>query len=151
MTRTHSFAIFLGLTLAAVAGVTSLARAGLVSTIHPPFDGNVCQQPDDVIDSLDDPNFIYAPHPDCRALCKKAVSDCKQYVRDAFSCNNALLSDAIPYAKKNCDVESKVPAICKKSIDVSIERDFLRSQRDSALADCDDWGTTCEATCEFPG
>ena len=138
------------LALAASLGLAGLASAqGSVSS---PFDDSVCMSPLDVTESLVDPNAFYADAPNCQKLCTKAVKDCKQYVKDAASCEKAEIKDDASYAKTECEVEFEhgtETTTCKTEVEHSSGDDQAAAQadRNSALQACDTWGATCSATC----
>ena len=90
-------ALFASLSLAGVAAAQT--------AVNSPFDDSVCMSPLDVTASLHDPNAIYAGAPKCEKVCKKALKDCKQYVKDAAACENAEINDDASYAKTECEVE----------------------------------------------
>ena len=133
----------------------SIALSGLASaqgSVSSPFDDSVCMSPSQVTASLQDPNGFYAGAPKCEKLCKKAFKDCKQYVKDAASCQNAEINDDASYAKTECEVEfehGSESKTCKTEIEQEHNSDHSasRSERDAALGDCGSWAATCQATC----
>ena len=135
--------------------VTSLALAGSAAaqtTVSSPFDDSPCMSPSDVIATLHDPNAIYAGAPKCDKLCKKALKDCDQYVKDASACENAEINDDASYAKTECEVElehGQAVKTCKTEVEHAHSSDHsaARAERDAALAQCNDWANTCKATC----
>jgi hypothetical protein len=139
------------LKLALVASIAFTGSAA-AQTVSSPFDDSPCMSPSDVTATLHDPNGIYAGAPKCEKLCKKALKDCKQYVKDAAACENAEINDDASYAKTECEVESEHGVevkTCKTEIEHEHGDDHSasRSDRDSALAQCDSWANTCKATC----
>ena len=130
----------------------SLTGVAAAQTAVSPFDDSVCMSPLDVTASLHDPNAIYAGAPKCEKLCKKALKDCKQYVKDAAACENAEINDDASYAKTECEVEHEHGSetkTCKTEVEHAHGDDHSasRADRDAALGQCDTWANTCKATC----
>lgn len=137
------------LVFAAVIAVSGAASAQGVSL---PFDDSVCMSPLDVTGSLHDPNGFYASAPKCEKLCSKALKDCKQYVKDAASCEKAEIDDDASYEKTECEVEfehGQETKTCKTEVEDSHGSDHAtsNSNRSAALAACESWANTCKSTC----
>ena len=151
---------FVASCLALCTGMTLAwgARAGgiIPPTVTSPFGDPVCLDPIDVTNTLANPSGYYAISDQCESLCKKAASDCKQYVRLAFACTSALLGDDVSYQKKDCEREfaddNSGKKECKAGIDndSGVDRQALRNNRDGALATCEEWGAICRNSCNQP-
>ena len=134
--------------------VAALAVTGVASAqgVTSPFDDSVCMSPLDVTASLQDPNGFYAAAPKCQKLCSKALKDCKQYVKDAASCEKAEIDDDASYQKTECEVEfehGQEVKTCKTEVEDAHGGDHAtsNSNRNAALAACDSWANTCKSTC----
>ena len=120
-----------------------------------PFLGSVCLDPSDVTGELADPNAYYAAAPNCKSLCRKAETDCAQYVKLAAMCQRSEIDDDASYAKRECEVENEhgmQTTVCKQEVDQSARGDRSGASVDKnlALEACDKWEKTCEQTCLHP-
>ncbi|HTO52640.1 MAG TPA: hypothetical protein VMR50_04565 [Myxococcota bacterium] len=156
MTRSAKLVFLSGSVLCAVLalGGARLARA-VAPFFPPPFSSNPCSDPFGVIDSLEDPNFIYnlAPLKQCIALCKKAANDCREQVHIGASCELAVQGDQATYDAATCLLQNPSDSAARKECNAgkaqsrSLTKGEIRSERDSALASCQSWLATCVATC----
>ncbi|HTO52639.1 MAG TPA: hypothetical protein VMR50_04560 [Myxococcota bacterium] len=154
MTRVFVSGRVLGVLLSAALSLVGVSRAIAGTTFISPFDGSPCASPFDVIDDLNDPNFIYnnAPLKECIALCRKAANDCREQVRIAAGCEQSMVGNQAVYDAATCDIQNSdatARRTCRVShaLDRGTQRDSIRSDRDEALADCQMWLTTCVNTC----
>jgi hypothetical protein len=137
---------------AVLASVSFGGIAAAQAAVGSPFDDSVCKNPLEVTASLHDPNAIYASAPKCEKVCKKALKDCKQYVKDAAACEKSEINDDASYEKTECEVENEhgtATKTCKTEVEHAHGEDHStsRADRDAALGQCDAWANTCKATC----
>jgi hypothetical protein len=87
----------------------------------------------------------------CADLCKATASDCVKFTRDAYACQNGLISDDLDYSKKECENAADPPTrkscqlIAKTTADAA--RVSLKSDRDEALGFCATWRSDCLGHC----
>jgi len=143
------------LALSSISALLLLASTGgaAIPPVRDPLNATPCISPGAISGYLDDPNGFYHAAPSCKAMCKKAEGDCKQYVRLSFSCQTSWLADEISYEKKNCEAiygaGTSDARTCKSGLDADAKADRLdfMAGRDQALTTCEDWDSTCESTC----
>jgi hypothetical protein len=86
------------------------ATAGTVSGLISPEN---CASPF-VADAMADPNsFVPSGDKVCKALCKRAASQCKQYVKGSLSCSLGTAKLERRYGLENCKLISASPADLK--------------------------------------
>jgi hypothetical protein len=155
MTRVFVSRRALGLALSAVLVLCASSRAFAGVSVGSPFGSSPCNDPLNVIDGLNDPNFIYnvAPLKACIVLCKKAANDCREQVQIAAACQQSLIGDQAAYDAATCALQNPTDAASRRACNLSHaigrgeSRDAVRSVRDEALTDCQTWLATCVNTC----
>ena len=107
-----------------------------------------------VADVLPEPAgwFDGAELQECRKLCRKAGSQCREYVKMASACYAKNTSQREVYGKKNCDLFETDPQArreCKQVVhDEAVEfKGDLKEVRDANVAECDAWAGYCEDSC----
>jgi hypothetical protein len=157
MSRSSRIAL-LALTCAVAFGA-ALSSSGVAhaqAAVNSPFGGSsVCLAPSDVTGELADPNAYYAGSPNCKALCRKAETDCAQYVKLASTCQKLEIDDDASYAKKECEVENEhgvATTTCKNEIEHGARdgKSAATDDKNSALDVCDKWESDCEKSCPHP-
>jgi hypothetical protein len=149
MTR-HAVALALLVAVACLAPLGERAAAGVFST---PFTASNCAEPDVADASMADPDaFIEVDEGRCKALCKRAVSECKQFAKGAVSCIVGVAKSGLRYSIENCGVISKTPETlkaCKASAATTYRstRETALDDLPGALASCKAWGEACQTAC----
>jgi hypothetical protein len=144
MTRLLSWALALSLT-----GASGAWAAKVV--VRAPFSDDVCRIPIDVTGSLSDPHSFYSTSPHCPALCKHAAADCRQFVKDAFSCQITEQARLAFYDRETCapiaDPAQRKACDAAAAADRAVIRTDLDAEKNDALNSCASWLTTCVSTC----
>jgi hypothetical protein len=138
--------------LVLVAASLALGTHALAGGFNTPFNGGACNDPMNPWDSLDAVT-TFVGNMKCVDLCKATEKDCEKYTKDAASCQNNLISDNEDYSKKECEnLTGDARKACRQSaIAIASEsRDILKTNRDSALGLCQEWGAGCQAACAAP-
>jgi hypothetical protein len=160
MARSAKLVLLSGFLLCAAFALGGARLAGAVApSVSPPFGSNPCNDPFNIIDSLDDPNFIYdvMPTKQCIALCKKAANDCREQVNIGAACELSLQGDQAAYDAATCQLQNPSDSAARKTcnqgkaLSRSLTKGEIRSERNSALMQCESWLQTCVSTCGVPG
>ena len=140
MIRSMAFGLVL---LAGLGSLAVSARAGFSD----PWNGSQCPGVFGPINSLDDPN-TFVGRGRCVDLCKSTAKDCARYTKAAFNCAQQAAADQLDARKKEC-VNSMDDKGCKVGAQANADgiKALNKEDRDSALASCESWGTTCLGFC----
>jgi hypothetical protein len=125
------------------------AAAGTIQSLISPGD---CASPF-VAGAMQPPNtFTAAEDKACKALCKRAAAQCKQYAKGALACALGAAKLERRYALQNCKLISATPAALKECF-ASANDAYKGIKLDNAalapqvLADCAGWGDDCQTAC----
>jgi hypothetical protein len=145
MTRSLVLRVASGIGAALVCAAT--ARAG--DTILP-YTNGACAGVFAAENSIITPD-MFLGYVRCADLCKAAAKDCVKFTKDAYSCQNGLISDNLDYSNKECANATDPPT--RKSCQVvakanaAAARLSLKADRDAALGFCDTWRSDCLGHC----
>jgi hypothetical protein len=88
----------------------------------------------------------------CKALCKRAAGECKQYVKGSLSCSLGAAKLQRRYGLENCKLISISPEDLKTCV-AGVDDAYKSFQAGNAalapqvLGDCAGWGDDCETAC----
>lgn len=148
MTRTTLALGLIALTLA-LPMPADRAAAGTVSGLISPSN---CASPF-VADAMADPNsFVPSGEKVCKALCKRAASQCKQYAKGSLSCSLGAAKLERRYGLENCKLISASPADLKSCV-AGVNAGYASFKAGNAqlapqiMGDCAQWGDDCQTAC----
>lgn len=130
--------------------LASSARAGLV---EPPFtDTNVCGN--GAVASTLVPTNTFVGSPRCAAHCRKAASECRNIVKRVGACLSRAYNTNASFALQNCAettaTRTEENACRAPLLELrDLIRAALKTNVEGAVADCVDWGTSCELQCSL--
>lgn len=128
-----------------VLGAFALAPA----TAHAQWTTPVCMDTEDI------PGLFFGTfggYDNCESLCKKAASYCKKFVKDSAGCEKEnVKGSAFFFEKTECDqIEDAADRKeCRQFADEirSEGKQAVESEKDEALANCEDYQANCIASC----
>ena len=149
MSRTTLSLGLISLILAVLAPTERAAAGTLPSLISP----SNCASPF-IAGAMQPPNtFAAAEDKACKALCKRAAAQCKQYAKGALACSLGTAKLDRRYALQNCKLISATPTALKECLAGANDayKGFKldnAAQAPQVLGECADWGDDCRTACE---
>ena len=125
--------------------------------VLPPVTGFACGEDDIAVEAMNDPSTAFgAAGPGlCEKLCRKGGKLCRGYVKKSFACYLSLEANELSFGLINCELttdnsadERECKALIRAGSNASTAG--IKAGRDSEFANCDDWTSTCEASCPNP-
>ena len=127
-----------------------LAPAATAGDVILPWGPGVCAGVFAAQNSIIAPN-MFLGFVRCAELCKATGKDCAKFTKDAYACENGLISDDLDYSRRECDnisdkaTHKSCELLAKTNADVA--RGLLKTDLDSALGFCSTWQSECLSFC----